>query len=129
MDLPQKFRGWESELSVQAAAGLPERRGWQTGDRAGRSSHRGADLRDVPRRSAGQDDRANAASGKNRDSRKESQLQQEHDHEYSTERKILWRLYPPENRYGRLHLQNAKSESGRSTHVHCREQSSSDYQP
>ena len=88
-----------------------------------------ADLRDVPRRSAGQDDRANAASGKNRDSRKESQLQQEHDHEYSTERKILWRLYPPENRYGRLHLQNAKSESGRSTHVHCREQSSSDYQP
>lgn len=31
--------------------------------------------------------------------------------------------------YGRLHLQNAKSESGRSTHVHCREQSSGDYQP
>ena len=43
--------------------------------------------------------------------------------------KILRRLHPPENRYGRLHLQNAKSKSGRSTHVHCREQSSGDYQP
>ena len=44
MDLPQKLRGWESELSVQAAAGLPERRGWQTGDRAGGSGHRRTDF-------------------------------------------------------------------------------------
>lgn len=34
------------------------------------------------------------------------------------ERKILWRLHSPKDYYSRLHIQNPKSQRGRSTNVY-----------